>query len=194
MDVLDLLSGQLDSEKILKQLSGSTGANSDQVQKAIQLGLPALLQSLGRNASTEQGSSALAKALDNHKDDKIDDIEDFLKNVDMEDGSKILSHVLGGNKQKVQRNLAKQTGLKDNQVSDIMNQLAPLLLGTLGKQKATNNVSSSGLAGMLTGMLGSQMSKNNNIMDTVSNLLDADDDGSIVDDVGNMLGGFFKKK
>lgn len=193
MDVLDLLSGQLDSEKVLKQISTSTGANSDQVQKAIQLGLPALLQSLGRSAATEQGASALSKALDNHKDDKIDDIEDFLKNVNTEEGSKILSHVLGGNKQKVQRNLAKQTGLKDNQVSDIMNQIAPLLLGTLGKQKASNNVNSSGLANMLTGVLGSQM-KNNNIMDAVTNLLDADDDGSIVDDVGNMLGGFFKKK
>lgn len=193
MDILDLLSGQLDSEKLLKQLSGSTGANTDQVQKAIQLGLPALLQSMGRNASTEQGATALAKALDSHKDDKIDDVEDFIKSVNIEDGSKILGHVLGGNKQKVQRNLAKQTGLQDNQVTDIMSQLAPLVLGTLGKQKASKNVGSSGLEGMLTGILGSQM-KNNNMMDAVTNLLDSDDDGSIVDDVGNMLGGFFNKR
>lgn len=193
MDILELLSGQLDSEKLLKQLSGSTGANTDQVQKAIQLGLPALLQSMGRNASTEQGATALAKALDSHKDDKTDDVEDFIKNVNIEDGSKILSHVLGGNKQKVQRNLAKQTGLQDNQVTDIMSQLVPLVLGTLGKQKASKNVGSSGLEGMLTGILGSQM-KNNNMMDAVTNLLDSDDDGSIVDDVGNMLGGFFNKR
>lgn len=193
MDILDLLSGQLDSEKLLKQLGSSTGANTDQVQKAIQLGLPALLQSMGRNAGTEQGASALAKALDSHKDDKIDDVEDFIKNVNIEDGSKILGHVLGGNKQKVQRNLAKQTGLQDNQVSDIMSQLAPLVLGTLGKQKASKNVGSSGLEGMLAGILGSQM-KNNNMMDAVTNLLDSDDDGSIVDDVSKMLGGFFNKK
>lgn len=193
MDVLELLSGQLDSENILKQLGKSTGANSDQVQKAIQLGLPALLQSMGRNASTEQGASALSKALDSHKEDNIGDIEDFLKNVNTEDGSKIIGHVLGGNKQKIQRNLAKQTGLQDNQVADIMNQLAPLLLGALGKQKSSINVGSTGLTNMLTGILGSQM-KNNNMMDAVTNLLDADNDGSIVDDVGKMLGGFLNKK
>lgn len=193
MDIMDLLSGQLDSDKVLKQLSKTTGADSSQVQQLIKLGVPTLLKSIGKNASTEEGASALAKALDNHKDDKVDDIEDFLKNVNTEEGSKILSHVLGGNKQKVQSNLAKQTGLGDNQVSDIMSQLAPMLLGTLGKQKASSNVDSSGLAGMLTGILGSQSLKDNNIMDSVSKLLDADGDGNIADDVGKMLGGFFKK-
>lgn len=193
MDILELLSGQLDSEKVLQQLSKTSGADSGQVQKIVQMGLPALLESLGRNSKTEQGASSLAKALDSHKDDNVDNIEDFLKNVNMEDGSKIISHVLGGNKQKVQRNLAKQTGLEDNQVSNIMNQLAPLLIGTLGKQKASNNVGSAGIESMISGLINSQGSKNNDMMKSITNLLDADDDGSIVDDVGKMLGGFFKK-
>ncbi len=193
MDILELLSGQLDSEKVLQQLSMTSGADSSQVQKVVQMGLPALLESLGRNSKTEQGASSLAKALDSHKDDKVDDIEDFLKNVNLDDGSKIIGHVLGGNKQKVQRNLAKQTGLEDNQVSSIMNQLAPLLLGTLGKQKAINNVGSAGIESMISGIINGQGSKNNNMMKTITNLLDADDDGNIVDDVSKMLGGFFKK-
>lgn len=193
MDILELLSGQLDSEKVLQQLSMTSGADSSQVQKVVQMGLPALLESLGRNSKTEQGASSLAKALDSHKDDKVDDIEDFLKNVNLDDGSKIIGHVLGGNKQKVQRNLAKQTGVEDNQVSSIMNQLAPLLLGTLGKQKAINNVGSAGIESMISGIINGQGSKNNNMMKTITNLLDADDDGNIVDDVSKMLGGFFKK-
>lgn len=193
MDILELLSGQLDSEKVLQQLSMTSGADSSQVQKVVQMGLPALLESLGRNSKTEQGASSLAKALDSHKDDKVDDIEDFLKNVNLDDGSKIIGHVLGGNNQKVQRNLAKQTGVEDNQVSSIMNQLAPLLLGTLGKQKAINNVGSAGIESMISGIINGQGSKNNNMMKTITNLLDADDDGNIVDDVSKMLGGFFKK-
>lgn len=193
MDILELLSGQLDSEKVLQQLSKTSGADSSQVQKVVQIGLPALLESLGRNSKTEQGASSLAKALDSHKDDNVDNIEDFLKNINMEDGSKIIGHVLGTNKQKVQRNLAKQTGLDDKQVSNIMNQLAPLLLGTLGKQKTSSNVGSAGIESMISGILNSQGSKNSNIMKSVTNLLDSDDDGSIVDDVGKMLGGFFKK-
>lgn len=191
---MDLLSGQLENEKVLNQLSQSTGADASQVQQLIKLGLPTLIQSLGKNASTEEGASSLAKALDNHKDDNVDDIESFLNNVDREDGAKILNHVLGNNKQKVQGNLANQTGLQANQVSNIMSLLAPMLLGTLGKQKSSNNVDSSGLASMLTGILGSQAGKDGNIMSSVSKILDADGDGSIVDDVGNIFGGFFKKK
>lgn len=193
MDLMELLSGQLANDNVLKHLSKSTGADSSQIQEAMKLGLPALMQAMGKNASSEEGALSLAKALDNHKDDKTDNIEEFLKNVDKEDGSKILNHILGSKNKSVQRNLAKQTGMKADQASDLMAQLAPLLLGTLGKQKASQNLDTSGLMGMLAGAMGGQ-GKNNDLMSSVSKLLDADNDGSIVDDVTNMLGGFFKKK
>jgi len=193
MDILDLLNGQLGNEKVLKEIGKTANADSSQVQKAVSLGIPALLEALGKNAKTEEGALSLANALDSHKNDKVDDIEGFLKSVDTEEGSKILSHILGGNNQKVQKNLAAQTGLKDNQVQDIMKQLAPLLLGTIGKQKASKNVASSGLEGMLSGMLEVQKSKNSGIMDSVTKMLDSDNDGSVADDIGKMLGGFFKK-
>lgn len=193
MDILQLLSGQLENENILKQLSKSTGADSTQIQQALKLGVPALLQALGKNASTADGAAALSGALDKHKDDKIDNIEDFLNNADTEDGSKILNHIFAGKNNNIQRNLAKQTGLDSNQVSDIMSKVAPLVMGALGQQKSSKNVDSSNLASMLTGVLGSQGSKDNDILSSVSRLLDADDDGSVVDDVGKMLGGFFKK-
>ena len=193
MDLMDLLSGQLGNENVLKQLSKSTGADSSQIQQAIKLGLPALMQAMGKNAASEKGASSLAKALDNHKDDNIDNIDNFLKNVDKEDGAKILNHILGNKNPSLQRNLAKQTGMNQDQTSSLMAQLAPLLLGALGKQKSSQKVDSSGLTGMLAGAL-SQSKKDNNLMDSVSKLLDADNDGSIVDDLSNMLGGFLKKK
>ncbi|HNZ83482.1 MAG TPA: DUF937 domain-containing protein [Sedimentibacter sp.] len=192
MDLMEMLSSQLGNENVLKQLSKSTGADSSQIQQAMKLGLPALMQAMGKNASTAEGASSLAKALDFHKDDETDNIEDFLKNVNKEDGSKILNHILGSKNKSIQRNLAKQTGMKADQTTDLMAQLAPLLLGTLGKQKASQKVDSSGLARMLSGALG--QGKDNNLMDSVSKLLDADDDGSIVDDITGMLGGFLKKK
>jgi hypothetical protein len=194
MDLMELISGQLGNEKVLKQLSNTTGADSSQIQQAMKLGLPALMQAMSKNATSQDGASSLAKALDNHKDDNIEDVENFLKNVDTEDGSKILNHILGSKNTSVQKNLAKQTGLKQDQASNLMSQLAPLLMGTLGKQKSSQKVDSSGLAGMLAGALGGQGKKDNNLMSSVSKLLDSDDDGSIVDDLSDMLGGFLKKK
>ncbi len=192
MDLMEMLSGQIGNENVLKQLSKSIGADSSQIQQTMKFGLPALMQAMGKNASSQEGALSLAKALDNHKDDNIDNIESFLKNVDKEDGAKILNHILGSKNNLVQRNLAKQTGLKADQTSDLMSQLAPMLLGALGKEKAKQKVDSSGLAGMLAGALG--QGKNNNLMDSVSKLLDADDDGSIIDDLSGMMGGFLKKK
>lgn len=193
MDLMELLSGQFDNDKILEQLSKSTGADTGQVEKAVKLGLPTLMQAMGKNAQSSEGAASLAKALDSHKDDKTDDIGNFLKSVDKEDGSKILNHILGNKNKVVQNTIAKETGMKADQTSDLMSQLAPLLLGTLGKEKASKNVDSSGLSNMLASSLG-DIGKNSNIMDTVNKLLDKDNDGSILDDVTNILGGFLKKK
>lgn len=194
MDILDLLSGQLNNEDVLNQLSKSSGADLSQIQQAVKLGIPTLLQALGKNASsTDEAAASLTSALDKHKDDDIDDIESFLKNVNTEDGSKILEHIFSGNSKNVMNNLSKQTGMQSNQVSNIMAKLAPMLMGMLGKQKASQNIDSSNLASMLNGIVKSQSSKDNNLMDVASKLLDADKDGSIVDDIGGFLGGLLRK-
>lgn len=191
MDLFTLINEQLNNKETLNKLGQSVGADPKQVQQLAQIGLPTLLQALGRNAETAEGAVSLAAALDQHQDDDIEDINGFLNKVDMEDGAKILSHIFSGRKDRVQKNLAKKTGLQQTQVSGLMMQFAPLLLGMLAKQKKENNVQPSALPGLL-GALTSQ-SSNDGMMDLVSNLLDADDDGSIIDDVGNLLKGFLRK-
>ncbi len=52
MDIMDLISGQLDNQYILNQLGKSSGSNPTQVQQLIKLGLPTLLKALTRNASS----------------------------------------------------------------------------------------------------------------------------------------------
>lgn len=53
------------------------------------------------------------------------------------------------------------------------------------------NVDASGISGLLSGLKG--QAGGSGIIGIVSNLLDSDDDGSIIDDVGGLLKGFFKK-
>lgn len=191
MDLFDLISSQLSNQDTLDKLSQTAGAGPSQVQQVTQLGVPALLQALLRNASTTEGAVSLAGALDQHQNDKIDDINEFLKSVDTEDGAKILQHIFGGKNQLVQANLAKQTGLETGQVFNVMTQLAPLLLGALGQQKKQQNLDASGIPGLLNGLV--EKGDNSGLMGMVTNLLDADHDGSIVDEVGSLLKGFLKK-
>jgi len=76
---------------------------------------------------------------------------------------------------------------------NILKVAGPLVMGALGKetrQKGVNN--QSGIGDLLGGMLGGASTDQQGI---VSRLLDADGDGSIIDDVaGMLLSGGGKKK
>lgn len=193
MDILSILNSLQDKQAV-SQLTKSVGADSNQVKKAVELGLPMLMQAMGNNAKTPQGAASLAKALDQHKDDSLDDVMGFLKGVDINDGKKILGHVFNQKTQTVQKNLAAQTGMSSNQVENLLAQLAPIVLGALGKEKSQKGIDANGLTSMipmLAGLLGS--GSNNDVLGMASKLLDADGDGDIMDDVSNLIGGFFKK-
>lgn len=193
MDILSILNSLQDKQAV-SQLTKSVGADSNQVKKAVELGLPMLMQAMGNNAKTPQGAASLAKALDQHKDDSLDDVMGFLKGVDINDGKKILGHVFNQKTQTVQKNLAAQTGMSSNQVENLLAQLAPVVLGALGKEKSQKGIDANGLTSMipmLAGLLGS--GSNNDVLGMASKLLDADGDGDIMDDVSNLIGGFFKK-
>ena len=71
---------------------------------------------------------------------------------------------------------------------------APILMGVLGQQKQQQGVSdSSGIGSLLGGLMGGGSSQNSGASSILTSILDADGDGSIIDDVAAMaLGG--KKK
>ena len=130
--------------------------------------------------------------MDQHKDDNVSDIVGFLKGVDTKDGSKILQHVFSDKNDKVQNSIAKQSGLDSSQASGLMSMLAPMVLGAMGNQKKSQNLDTNGVAN-LTSQLTKSMGKNTDLMGMASKLLDSDGDGDIMDDVGGLLGKFFKK-
>jgi hypothetical protein len=137
MNILDMITSQVNNPSVLGKLGQSVGADTDKVKQLTELGLPALLRAMGRNVKTEEGAQSLAGALDQHQDDPVDDVASFLGQVDMSDGAKILGHLFPHSQTRVQNNLASKTGLDKSQVSGVLSQLAPLLLGTLGQQKKT---------------------------------------------------------
>ena len=190
MNIMDLFAGQLDNQKVIKQLGKTANAKPSQVKKLVQLGMPTLLQALNRNASSPDGANALAGALDQHQEDPVDDIEGFLKQVDTNDGDKILQHVFSSNNNRVQQNLAQNTGLAKGQVTGLLTQLAPLIMGVLGKQKKEQGLDASGISNLLNGALG--QTGDSGIMSKVTQMLDSDQDGDIMDDVQKLLGGFMK--
>lgn len=152
MDLLNMIAGQLNDPKVLEQLGKNAGAQPKQAQQVTQNALPMLLSALQQNASTPEGAKSLDKALEEHKNDQVGDLQKFFQNVDTNDGSKILQHIFSGKNEAVQVDLAQKAGLDQRQVSGLLTQLAPLVLGMLGNQKKEQ-----GTQGDLMGLLGSVM-------------------------------------
>ena len=195
MNIFDILSNQMDDPCVAEQLGETVGAGSNQVQQLMQLGLPALLEALNRNAGTPEGARSLARALEQHQDDPMDDVTAFLRNADTNDGAKILQHIFGNRNEQVQYNLSRQTGLDIGQVVALLARFAPLLLGLLGRQKKDRNLDEFWIPD-LTSSINSDFgrSERGGLMDLAAKILDADGDGNIMDDLGKILGGFLKNR
>lgn len=153
LDISSLI-GMLSGDGI-SALGKSADAKSSQVSGVLDSALPLLLSGMKDNASTKAGAASLNKALKDHAKDDTADIGSFLQNVDLADGGKILTHILGDNKKTAVDGIAKKNGISSDQVTTILSSLAPLLLTKLGSSKADEDDDDG--AG-LTDLLGSLLS------------------------------------
>jgi hypothetical protein len=195
--ILDLLNSDL-GKTIISGVSGSTGTDQNKTSSVLTMALPVLMKAMERNAATPEGAQGLMGALNNKHDGSILDNLGSLFNGGVDEdvkteGDKILGHILGQKKQGVEQVIGQKAGLDAGSVDNILKVAAPILMGVLGKQAQQNNVSSQNdLGGLLGGLLGGSDTKNEQSF--LENILDADGDGSIVDDVAGMvLGGSNKK-
>ncbi|WGD34612.1 DUF937 domain-containing protein [Olleya sp. YS] len=195
--ILDLLNSDL-GKTIISGVSGSTGTDQDRTGSVLTMALPVLMKAMERNASTPEGAEGLLGAIKGKHDGSIlDNLGDlFGGGVNEEvvnDGDKILGHVLGGKREGVQQVIGQKSGLDAGSVGNILKVAAPILMGVLGKQANQNNVSSTNdLGGLLGGLLGGNQTKNEQSF--LEKILDADGDGSVIDDVAGMVLGGSKKK
>lgn len=191
--ILDLLNSDL-GKTIISGVSGSTGTDQNKTSSVLTMALPVLMKAMERNASTPEGAQGLMGALSGSHDGSILDnlgglfgggVDDNVKS----DGAKILGHVLGQKQSGVQQVIGQKAGLDAGSVGDILKVAAPILMGVLGKQSRENNVSNpSQLTGLLGGLLGGNSTQNEQSF--LEKILDADGDGSVIDDVAGMvLGG-----
>ena len=126
MSLLKLLMKMMLSSNSTNALSQNTGVSTDLLKKLLPLALPLLLKAMTSNASSNDGALSLLNAVGQHKTDR--DMADQLKEADAEDGSKIIGHILGANKDAEILSLAQQTGLSNDQVSSVLSNIAPSLL------------------------------------------------------------------
>lgn len=192
MDLVSLVKDQLNNPETRARLAQTVGASPEQVGKLTELGLPALLGGMSDNSQTPEGATALASALDQHQDDPVDNVDGFLAQVDRADGGKILGHLFGSEQEHVESGLARKTGLDRSQVSLLLAQLAPLVMGAFGRQKKSEGLEPGVLADLLpklNSLLGGDAGGTCGLSGLLSKL-DADQDGGFMDDVNTLFDKF----
>ncbi|MEX0996657.1 MAG: DUF937 domain-containing protein [Flavobacteriaceae bacterium] len=210
--ILELLNSDL-GKQIVKGASAQTNAPEDKTSQVVSMVLPLLLGAMKKNASTPEGASGLLKALQSKHDGSIvNNLDTYFQGgvdqADLKDGEGILDHVLGNRRNDVENALSKKSGLDSNSIAQILKIAAPIVIGMLGKEAKEKNVSTeSGLADVLGNLIGGKTKKEQSMLHSI---LDADGDGSIIDDIagmvlggskttkkssglGGLLGGLFKK-
>ena len=195
--ILDLLNSDI-GRTIISGVSNETRQPQNKTQDVLTMALPVLMAAMKRNANTPEGAQGLMGALDGRHDGSILDnlgglfgggVNEEVKT----DGDKILGHVLGQKRQGVEKIIGEKSGIDAGSVGNILKVAAPILMGVLGKQKRQRNVSSpNDLSGLLGGLLGGNSAEKEQSF--LEKILDADGDGSVVDDVAGMVLGGSKKK
>jgi hypothetical protein len=196
--LVDLLTQQLGSNA-LNSMTRELGADKTQTSAALSAAIPLLVSALARNASDPQGAHALSKALSrDHDGSVLNNVAAALGNPQLRsDGAAILGHVLGDRRDRVQSGLGRSTGLDPASAGQLLQMVAPLVLGALGKMQKERGLGASDLASMLGHEQQHIQQSAPDLMGVVGNLLDANQDGSVVDDVlrlGGTLSNLFGKK
>ena len=207
--ILDLLGGDL-GKTLINSTSKQLGQNKQQTTAAFSAALPLILGAMKNNSSNKSAAAGLLGALDNdkHNGGILDNLGSILggSRIDsdvMKDGAGILGHVFGGKEQNVARAVSTKSGLNMSAAMDILKVAAPIVMGFLGKQKRQQNITDgAGIGSLLGGMMGGGGKADQSM---ISKILDADGDGSAIDDIigmasksgsgkkgglGSLLGGF----
>ena len=154
MNLLNVLMHSMTTDDSVKALSKRSGVEGSQLGSLISLALPLLLQGMTNNASSSSGASSLLSALGQHT--STAPMASQIQTADLGDGSAILSHIFGGNLNNVTGQLSQETGLTNQQVSNVLSSMAPGVLSGLSAATQTaqtqqNNIDLSSLAQLFGG-------------------------------------------
>ena len=211
---MNLLSTILEAQGggLVNEVAKNLNLNPQQAQGAIQHMLPALTRGIQRNVQ-QGGLEGLVGALQSGNHQRyLNDPSLLGQAASVTDGNKILGHILGS--KDVSRNVAghaaQQTGLDPSILRKMLPMLATVAMGALSKGTngggllgaAMGGLGGGGaqrggggglLGGLLKGVLGGgrQRQQGGGGGDLLGSLLDADGDGSAVDDILGMAKKFF---
>jgi hypothetical protein len=176
-----------------RQIAQRLGVSEATANTAVQVAVPLILSALARNANQPQGAESLHQAINKDHDGSIlDNLMGYVSNPQTANGAGILGHVFGGQKPAIENNLAQATGMDQGSAGGLLEMLAPVVMGAVGKTQQQEGLDPSGLSNLLNHQQQQAQSNAPGAMSILTSMLDQNNDGSAMDDLKRMAGGFFK--
>lgn len=170
----------------VREIAKNLGISEGDATKAIGQLAPSISQGLKQNMSSSDGLGSLMGALSSGKHDRYVDNPEQLTQADtVTDGNNILGKIFGSKdvSRNVAQSAAEKTGLDSGILKKMLPMVAAMAMGSLSK----NNVAS----GLVNQLSGSGSADTSGISGMLTKFLDADNDGSVSDDLLNMAKKFF---
>lgn len=180
--------------KVVQQMAAKYGLDASQASSAIGHLLPALTKGIKGNIQSDNGLEGLLGAIKNGNHGRfLDDPSLLDREETVKEGNGILGHILGSREvsRRVAQEASQQTGIDTNILKKLLPMVAAMTMGGLNKQSQSKG---SGLREMLDGMsAGKAVSeqRKSGLDSMLGGLLDANNDGSVMDDVMKMAKKFF---
>lgn len=129
-----------------KNLANKAGVDTNDFAKIASIGLPLILQGMNRNNQSQEGLESFNQALNQHQErNNYDSFNQFSRNVDPQEGDKIVNHVFHNDKDDVSNSLAERLGVSQATVNKTLAILAPIAIKYLADRKRQQNLDAQGV-------------------------------------------------
>ena len=146
--IMGIIRSSLDGDAIA-EIGNNLGEGLGKTHLAVITALPVLVTALSQRASKDSGEG-LSDELDRGHDGEIlRDASSFFAAGEFADGDRILDHVLGDKRTPAARAVANSAGMAEGKTDELLEMLAPIVLGAVGKMKKARQFDASMLSEVL---------------------------------------------
>lgn len=164
---------------MIDAMSQKSGLAANDVEAVVSKIAPIFMQRANENFKSDADSSNF---LDMIRRSNLDDMADAPQNISVAEGNELLGVLTGSkeNSRALASDVGSQLGISADSIKTLLPMIAPMIAGMLNNQLKASNLQGSADSGSMMSML--------------TQFLDQNKDGSIMDDIFRIAGDFFGKK
>ena len=177
MDILKLLLSN--SSGMIDAMSQKSGLGTNDVEAVISKIAPIFMQRANENFKSDADSSNFLEMI---RRSNLDEMTGAPQNISVAEGNELLGVLTGSeeNSRALASDIGSQLGISADSIKTLLPMIAPMIAGMLNNQLKASNLQDSADSGSMMSML--------------TQFLDQNKDGSIVDDIFRSADNFFGKK